>query len=106
MTPMVFHRLDRPRKARRISIAASALVVTVAFAACGDEGPTEVDGAATPASAQTAAETLEHIHGLGVSDDTLYIATHNGFWSSAEGQSKAQRVGESRQDVMGFLRRQ
>lgn len=95
-------RQSRRLTLRRISVAASALVVTVAFAACGREESTEADGAATSASAQTAAESLEHIHGLGVSDDTLYIATHNGLWAASEGQSKAQRVGESRQDIMGF----
>ena len=32
----------------------------------------------------------------------MYIATHNGLWAASKGQTKAQRVGESRQDIMGF----
>jgi hypothetical protein len=47
---------------------------------------------------------LAHVHGLGVDpkDGTLYIATHTGLFRAPEGSSKASRVGESQQDVMGF----
>ena len=45
-----------------------------------------------------------HVHGLGVdpSDGTLYIATHSGMYRAPPGESQAQRVGDSRQDTMGF----
>ena len=45
-----------------------------------------------------------HVHGLGVNpaDEALYIATHTGLYRSGEGDSKSVRVGDSRQDTMGF----
>jgi hypothetical protein len=45
-----------------------------------------------------------HVHGLGVNpaDRALYIATHTGMWRLAPGATKAEPVGESRQDTMGF----
>lgn len=45
-----------------------------------------------------------HVHGLGVNpaDGALYIATHTGLWRLARGARAAERVGESRQDTMGF----
>jgi hypothetical protein len=45
-----------------------------------------------------------HVHGLGINpaDDALFIATHSGLYRAAKGDSKAKRVGESRQDTMGF----
>ncbi|MDQ3381812.1 MAG: exo-alpha-sialidase [Actinomycetota bacterium] len=45
-----------------------------------------------------------HVHGLGVNpaDGALYIATHTGLYRSSEGDSKSVRVGDSKQDTMGF----
>ncbi len=45
-----------------------------------------------------------HVHGLGVNpaDGALYIATHTGLYRSGEGDSKSARVGDSKQDTMGF----
>jgi hypothetical protein len=45
-----------------------------------------------------------HVHGLGVnpSDRALLVATHSGLWRSPPGESRSERVGESRQDTMGF----
>ncbi len=45
-----------------------------------------------------------HVHGLGVNpaDEALFIATHTGLYRVGEGESKAVRVGDSRQDTMGF----
>ncbi len=45
-----------------------------------------------------------HVHGLGVNpaDGALYIATHTGLYRSGEGDSKSVRVGDSKQDTMGF----
>ena len=103
MTSTMLDRLKRVRALRRFLMAASAALAVAAFAACGSEDPTEADGAATQSAAQPAAEAPEHIHGLGVtSDDTLYIATHNGLWAASKGETEAQRVGDSRQDIMGF----
>lgn len=45
-----------------------------------------------------------HVHGLGInpSDRALLVATHSGLWRSPPGESRSERVGESRQDTMGF----
>jgi hypothetical protein len=45
-----------------------------------------------------------HVHGLGIdpADRSLLIATHTGTYRVAPNQRKAERVGESRQDTMGF----
>lgn len=47
---------------------------------------------------------LEHIHGLGVNpaDGRLFIATHNGLFTAADGENTPQKVGDSSQDIMGF----
>ncbi|HSI98033.1 MAG TPA: sialidase family protein [Gaiellaceae bacterium] len=45
-----------------------------------------------------------HVHGLGVNpaDGALFIATHTGLYRLAPDAEKAERVGESYQDTMGF----
>jgi hypothetical protein len=45
-----------------------------------------------------------HVHGLGVdpADGSLYIATHTGLWRARAGATRAERVGEGKQDTMGF----
>jgi hypothetical protein len=45
-----------------------------------------------------------HVHGLGINpaDGTLFIATHTGMYRVPPGAREATRVGERRQDTMGF----
>jgi hypothetical protein len=45
-----------------------------------------------------------HVHGLGINpaDGTLFIATHTGLYRIPRDQRRATRVGEQRQDTMGF----
>jgi hypothetical protein len=45
-----------------------------------------------------------HSHGLGINpaDGRLFIATHNGLFAAAEGETTPKQVGTSTQDVMGF----
>ena len=80
-----------------------SLVLAVgSIAGCGgDEGsvsePTGGESAEGSASAD-----LQHIHGLGVTGDRLFIATHNGLWAAAKDTTKPQPVGSTRQDIMGF----
>jgi len=87
-----------------------ALLLTVlTLAACGGDEETagaangEVAAGSAPAPGDQQA-ALEHIHGLGVdpATGTLHVATHYGLFAAAEGQAKLRRVGESRQDIMGF----
>ncbi len=45
-----------------------------------------------------------HVHGLGINpaDGALFIATHTGLWRAPTGSTAAERVGDSKQDTMGF----
>jgi hypothetical protein len=45
-----------------------------------------------------------HVHGLGIdpADGTLFVATHTGLYRIERGQREAKRVGDRRQDTMGF----
>ena len=55
-------------------------------------------------SASNVQDDPVHVHGLGVdpADGALFIATHTGLFRAAEGESQAKRVGDRRQDTMGF----
>ncbi len=53
--------------------------------------------------ADTTPVALSHVHGLGINppDGTLYVATHDGLYRLAA-DGTAKRVGDGRQDTMGF----
>ena len=77
-------------------LAALAVVLLALVAGCGED---------EPAAPSTPAETgMEHVHGLGVdpADDSLVIATHTGLFRSPEGSQEVERIGDRRQDTMGF----
>ena len=77
-------------------VAVVALLALVA-GGCADD--------ATPrAGAPPTATGIEHVHGLGIdpADDSLVIATHSGLFRSPEGSRAAARIGDRRQDTMGF----
>lgn len=76
------------------------MLLLALLAGCGgSDAPSEP---APPVAAE--AEGASHIHGLGVdpADGSLYIATHTGLFRAAEGESRGRRVGDRRQDTMGF----
>ncbi len=75
------------------------LLLAAFLSACGEE---ETAPPADESAPQAAEPGLQHVHGLGVSGEQLYIATHSGLWVAPDGQTKARRVGPSRQDIMGF----
>ncbi len=89
---------------RQLSVAL-LLTGALALGACGDDPTVGSEGAApaVPAPGDTRAE-LEHIHGLGVDPASggLYVATHYGLFRATRDQTTLQRVGSSRQDIMGF----
>jgi len=89
------------RISRQLSVAV-LLTGALALGACGEDSTVGSEGPA-PAQGDTRAE-LEHIHGLGVDPGSggLYVATHYGLFRAAEDQTKLQRAGSSRQDIMGF----
>jgi photosystem II stability/assembly factor-like uncharacterized protein len=75
--------------------AGLVLLVTAVAAAVGWR-----DDAARPAASDDG--RLSHVHGLGVNpaDGQLYVATHHGVFRLSDAQ--ATRVGDGRQDTMGF----
>ncbi|MBA2240063.1 MAG: exo-alpha-sialidase [Solirubrobacterales bacterium] len=77
------------------------LVAVVSLSACGADEATLSEGDGAAEADKGAA--LEHVHGLGVNpaDGRLFIATHNGMFTAAEGETTPEPVG-ARQDVMGF----
>jgi photosystem II stability/assembly factor-like uncharacterized protein len=77
-------------------------ILAALLAGCGGENGTRADTTGSGAPQATSDPGLQHIHGLGVSGNTLYIATHTGLWTAPEGQTQARRFGPSRQDIMGF----
>ncbi len=86
---------------RRRLAAALAVAATLVAVGCGSDDGGTSDAPEEPV-AGTADPGLQHIHGLGVRDGTLYIATHTGLWTAPAGKTKAARFGDSRQDIMGF----
>lgn len=75
------------------------LVFGVATAACGAE-----PGSPSPDGPAVSDAGMQHIHGLGVNpaDGSLVIATHTGLYAAGADERSATRIGDSRQDTMGF----
>ena len=86
---------------RRSLATLATLAATVFIAACGGDAPGRDAAGEEGASVQESA-ALEHIHGLGVAEGQLFIATHNGLFAAPEGDTTPSRVGETTQDIMGF----
>lgn len=90
----------RSATARRWPRGAVAGVAIAALAGCGSAG-------ADPAGDRSEAVSdagVSHIHGVGINpaDDAVILATHSGLFRAAAGQQRAERVGDRRQDTMGF----
>lgn len=93
-------RTEKPGLSSRVLVAAligGLLVGVGAFALARNNGGSAGDD-------QGAGAGPVHVHGLGVNpaDGSLLIATHTGTFRVAPGAKKAERVGDSRQDTMGF----
>jgi hypothetical protein len=74
-----------------------AVLLSLSLAGCGENGSSDPGAVVSDAG-------VAHIHGLGVnpSDGALMIATHSGLFRAAPGEKQARRVGDRRQDTMGF----
>lgn len=82
---------SRARSLRRALAAAAAVA---GLAACGPGAGEEHDGEAH-------VEPV-HVHGLALVDGALLIATHNGLFRLEPDAQRAEVVGDTRHDLMGF----
>ena len=87
---------------RALSVTVILIALAALVGACGsDDGSSPASNAPPPSSQQA---ELQHIHGLGVDSGsgTLYVATHSGLFQAARDDAQLERLGDSRQDIMGF----
>ena len=79
--------------------AALASGLALALAGCGGEPAEEP---AAPAAVSDAG--VSHVHGVGVNpaDGAVIVATHTGLFRAAAGRTIPERIGDRRQDTMGF----
>jgi hypothetical protein len=84
-------------------LALSGAVVVVAVVALTGDGDSG-DGSANRDLLPSSDPGPVHVHGLGINptDKALFIATHSGTYRVPRGAARAVRVGEGRQDTMGF----
>jgi hypothetical protein len=91
------HHIGRRRRSLLRALAGALLLALaiLVVAACSGEGDEAAEGADGDPI---------HAHGLGVNpaDGALYIATHTGLFRMEEGSDEATRIGDRRQDTMGF----
>jgi hypothetical protein len=82
-------------------VSGSAVVLTVAALTRGDS---DDGGGAVPNLLEPRDPGPIHVHGLGINpaDGALIIATHTGTYRVPHGEQVVARVGNSRQDTMGF----
>ena len=83
----------------RVQSVLAVVGVAAVLVGCGAE-----DGDEQLPPADPAAVAAGHIHGLGINpaDRALMIATHSGLFRAGPDERRAQRVGDSHQDTMGF----
>lgn len=84
-----------------LALSAAVVAVTaVALTGGGDDG----DGTAIRDLLAPSDPGPVHVHGLGINpaDKALFIATHTGTYRVPPNAEQAARVGDSRQDTMGF----
>lgn len=76
------------------------VILAAGVAGCGDDPQVTF----APPGRDDEEAGPQHVHGLGVNprDGALMIATHSGLFRAAAGSPAAERVGEQRQDTMGF----
>lgn len=106
-TPRTVERPEVRTAPKRKWVLAAVLVLSAAVIATAVVALArgEDDGAGT--AIQDIASTdpgAVHVHGLGVNpaDRALFIATHSGTYRVPRGSQQALRVGDNRQDTMGF----
>lgn len=101
----VQHPKARPKQrglSGRVLLSALVLGGLLIGVAAFAVGRNDDDGSVVGGGADDAGPV--HVHGLGINpaDRSLLIATHTGTYRVAPNEKKAMRIGESRQDTMGF----
>jgi photosystem II stability/assembly factor-like uncharacterized protein len=101
----VQHPRPRPKAGRlsgRVLLSAFVLGALLISLAAFALGRSDDDDSSARSGADDGGPV--HVHGLGINpaDRSLLIATHSGMYRVAPNESKATRIGESRQDTMGF----
>ncbi|MET8326293.1 F510_1955 family glycosylhydrolase [Streptomyces sp. NPDC005181] len=91
------HALNRPLH-RRVAVVGAIAANALLLAACGDNS---ADSSA--AAPETSPAAIRHVHGLGLdpADQQLYVAAHDGIFTTGKG-GEAVRVGRSKDDFIGF----
>ena len=87
---------------RALVILVGLLLAAAWATGCGGDQDSTGEPVSEGSTEASASADLQHIHGLGVASDRLFIATHNGLWTTESGTTKPRPVGASRQDIMGF----
>jgi hypothetical protein len=92
------------RKWALLAVLALSVAVIAATVLALVRGEDDGTGSAIPELLANSDPGPGHVHGLGVNpaDGALFIATHAGTYRVSRDSRQAQRVGESRQDTMGF----
>jgi hypothetical protein len=82
----------------RAVLTIAMFLAAAGVSACGEDSPPGLP------VAPDAGQEMAHIHGLGVnpSDGSLLVATHTGMFRAEPGERRPERIGDSRQDTMGF----
>ena len=96
---------DAPkRKWFLVTLLALTGAVVVAAALALTRGGNDGDGSATRDLLVPSDPGPVHVHGLGINpaDGALFIATHTGTYRVPSDAQQAARVGDGRQDTMGF----
>ena len=88
------------RRAAGVWLGLVATAALLGLAGCGDDEP-----APSGSSESLVVDAgVAHIHGVGINpaDDAVIIATHTGLFRAAVAQERPERIGDRRQDTMGF----
>jgi hypothetical protein len=86
---------------RAAGLRTKALLPLIVLAGCGGGSSEPGPSRGTPVVSDPGAS---HVHGVGINpaDGSVVVATHTGLFRAAPGALRAERVGTSRQDTMGF----
>lgn len=93
----------RATRARSLAVIVLLGVPAMFADACGgDDAPRTRPRQEQPAAQGRSAVGFGHIHGLGVTGDSLFIASHEGLFRAPGGNGTPEQVDQTGRDIMGF----